>query len=129
MKIKRKKKKVILVFLIVLTFLIIPGCAVLSPVGDFTARQYQNLVGYFNTYYNAKTAFNLGVEAVNSNPTSVSSNTPGSNPTGGNSSSGNSAAVSSKYPQLPLLNVMGLEPATGDAKINSNLSLKNVQRF
>jgi outer membrane protein assembly factor BamD (BamD/ComL family) len=33
------------------------GCAVLSPVGKAVASGYDNMVAYFNTYYNAKRIF------------------------------------------------------------------------
>lgn len=33
------------------------GCSIFSPVGDFISQRYENVVSYFNTYYNASTAF------------------------------------------------------------------------
>jgi TolA-binding protein len=35
----------------------ISGCSVFSPVGQFISHRYENVVAYFNTYYNASTAF------------------------------------------------------------------------
>ncbi len=42
---------------ILIVFLLFSGCSVLAPVGDFISQRYVNATAYFNTYYNASTAF------------------------------------------------------------------------
>ncbi|HLP18148.1 MAG TPA: tetratricopeptide repeat protein [Bacteroidota bacterium] len=37
--------------------LVLSGCQVFSPVGDFISQRYTNTASYFNTYYNAQKAF------------------------------------------------------------------------
>jgi TolA-binding protein len=53
-----------IIFPVILLAAIISGCAVLSPIGNGIATGYQSFIGYFNTYYNATTAFSLGEESV-----------------------------------------------------------------
>ena len=47
--------------LLLLCFLM-GGCAVLSPVGKAIASGYDNMVAYFNTYYDAKQTFDEAEE-------------------------------------------------------------------
>jgi len=44
--------------------LLFNGCGIFSEVIDFMHVRYQNVVGYFNTYYNAKRAFDEAVEEI-----------------------------------------------------------------
>jgi TolA-binding protein len=53
--------------------MILTGCS--GPVGDFVTTRYENVVGYFNTYYNAKKAFDEAeVEILKGLPSSPDSN-------------------------------------------------------
>jgi TolA-binding protein len=45
---------VLLIIFISSGSLLLSGCSVTRPVGDFFGRQYVNTVSYFNTFYNAK---------------------------------------------------------------------------
>jgi TolA-binding protein len=48
---------------IVLT-VVLSGCAVYTPVADFTKQRYTNVVSYFNTFYNAQRQFNDAEDEV-----------------------------------------------------------------
>ena len=56
------KYKLIIALALIIIFL--SGCSVFSPIGDGISIGYQSFVGYFNTYYNAKSAYKQGEESV-----------------------------------------------------------------
>ncbi len=53
---------VLLTIFISVTPILLTGCSVVRPVGDFFNQRYVNTVSYFNTFYNAKHLYD---EAVN----------------------------------------------------------------
>ncbi|MDE3056474.1 MAG: tetratricopeptide repeat protein [Bacteroidota bacterium] len=56
-----KSSKVTLVDLLAVFFvLVVSGCRVFSPVGNFVSQRYTNVVSYFNTFYNAQQTFDAG---------------------------------------------------------------------
>ncbi len=55
-------KKIILL----LTALFLSGCS--SPLGEFFSTRYENTLGYFNTYYNARKSFDEALEELKKNP-------------------------------------------------------------
>jgi TolA-binding protein len=75
-------------------------------IGNFTGKQYQNLVSYFNTYYNAKKVFNSALESINTTQSSPQGPGP----------AGSSLGTTSKYPVLSLLDIMGQDYSSSDAK-------------
>jgi cellulose synthase operon protein C len=82
-------------------------CSIFGPIGNFTGKQYQNLVGYFNTYYNAKKAFDAALESL----TPPQSGSPGSQ-----SYAGATSVPVGKYPVLTQLNEMTQEQPASDIK-------------
>lgn len=56
-----KSSKIIRVFpLAVFCMMLVSGCTVFSPVGNFISQRYTNVVSYFNTFYNAQKSFDDG---------------------------------------------------------------------
>lgn len=54
------------IFIILSIFIFISGCS--SPVGEFFSTRYENVMGYFNTYYNAKKQFDEAILELYKNP-------------------------------------------------------------
>lgn len=52
--------------LIILSLFLINGCS--GPFGKFFTVRYQNVMGYFNTYYNAKKTFDEAIIELKKNP-------------------------------------------------------------
>ncbi len=52
--------------LFISSIILINGCS--GPVGEFFSVRYQNVMGYFNTYYNAKKAFDDAITELKKNP-------------------------------------------------------------
>jgi tetratricopeptide (TPR) repeat protein len=46
--------------LAVFCVVVVSGCQVFSPVGSFFSQRYTNVISYFNTFYNARQAFDDG---------------------------------------------------------------------
>ncbi len=53
-----RRLPVIIIVSVIIVVTGVTGCSVFSPIGDFIGQRYENTVAYFNTYYNASTAFN-----------------------------------------------------------------------
>lgn len=53
-------------FLIIFLISFISGCS--SPVGEFFSTRYENVMGYFNTYYNAKKQYDEALLELYKNP-------------------------------------------------------------
>lgn len=53
-----------LLLTLLLFIILLSGCSILSPIGEGISTGYQSFVGYFNTYYNAKSAYKQGEESV-----------------------------------------------------------------
>lgn len=49
---------------IILLAAVLTGCAVYTPVADFTKQRYTNAISYFNTFYNAQRLFNDAEDEV-----------------------------------------------------------------
>jgi TolA-binding protein len=88
--------------------IIISGCGVFSSIGDFTAKQYQNVVCYFNTYYNAKKAYNAGYDAIQTQNTPMTAN---------------------NYPNLNRLEILTERPLLMDAKSKFELVVEKCSRI
>lgn len=54
------------IFIILSTFIFISGCS--SPIGEFFSTRYENVMGYFNTYYNAKKQYDDALLELYKNP-------------------------------------------------------------
>lgn len=54
------------IIIILFTFIFVGGCS--SPLGEFFAIRYENTMGYFNTYYNAKKQFDDAILELYKNP-------------------------------------------------------------
>lgn len=52
--------------LISIYFLLLSGCS--GSIGEFFSERYQNVMGYFNTYYNAKKIFDEALIELKKNP-------------------------------------------------------------
>ncbi len=57
-------KRTLSILLVSVLLPLIEGCAVYNSVADFFSQRYVNVVAYFNTYYNAKGAFDDGEREV-----------------------------------------------------------------
>ncbi len=51
----------------ILLLLVLQGCSIVRPVGNFISRTYENMVSYFNAYYNASNLFDEAKEEIKLN--------------------------------------------------------------
>lgn len=52
------------VILVVSLALLLSGCAVFGPIGEWFSQGYENTVSYFNAYYNAERLFAEAEEEI-----------------------------------------------------------------